>query len=270
MEKEYLNSKSRGNRWRWNDTIKRERPIAIREDRQWKAAASYCRFADDFVVIVKGTRSHAEAIRERCRCFLEGNLKLTLNMEKTHITHINDGFIFLGHRIIRKRGPSGTMRPVTTIPRDKFRNFSRELVKELSGNYSVNKIDMVERLNRKIAGWTAFYRHTDYTSRYYSRIDTILFWKLGHWLGRKYNTSIKSLMRQWFRCPVKGQAKTWLLFGKNGRGRHRGLSLRHMVGSRKCQFRWCNPAGNPYIVGNLSANAITSRYQEVAMAMGHT
>ncbi len=74
-------------------------------------------------------------------------------MEKTHITHINDGIVFLGHRIIRKRGPSGKMRPVTTIPRDKCRHFSREPVKELSGNYIVNKIDMVERLTRKIAGW---------------------------------------------------------------------------------------------------------------------
>jgi hypothetical protein len=28
---------------------------------------------------------------------------------------VNDGFVFLGHRIIRKRGPRGRMRPVTTI-----------------------------------------------------------------------------------------------------------------------------------------------------------
>ncbi|MFV2045272.1 MAG: reverse transcriptase domain-containing protein, partial [Anaerolineales bacterium] len=95
METEYLSSKARGNRGGWNDTIKRQRPIAIREDRQWKAAVAYCRFADDFVVIVKGNKSHAEAIRERCRDFLEGRLKLTLNMEKTHITHINDGIVFL-------------------------------------------------------------------------------------------------------------------------------------------------------------------------------
>ena len=65
-----------------------------------------------------------------------------------NITHVNDGFIFLGHRIIRKRGPKGTMRPVTTIPKDKFRNFAARLVKELSGNHSVNKIDLVESLNR--------------------------------------------------------------------------------------------------------------------------
>ena len=90
--------------------------------------------------------------------FWKAPCKLTLNMDKTHITHVNDGFTFLGHRIIRKRGPRGTMRPVTTIPKDKFRNFAAKLVKELSGNYSVNKIDMVESLNRKLAGWANFYQ----------------------------------------------------------------------------------------------------------------
>jgi len=87
-----------------------------------------------------------------------------LNIEKTHITHVNDGFVFLGHRIIRKRGPRGQLRPVTTIPWAKYRGFTAKLVKELSGNYSVNHMDLMERLNRKLSGWANFYRSTDYTA----------------------------------------------------------------------------------------------------------
>ena len=41
------------------------------------------------------------------RWVIEGELKLTLNTEKTHVTHVNDSFVFVGHRIIRKRGPRG-------------------------------------------------------------------------------------------------------------------------------------------------------------------
>ncbi len=52
---------------------------------------------------------------------LEGSLKLRLNMDKTKITHVNDGFIFLGHRIIRKRSRYGEMRVVSTIPQEKAR-----------------------------------------------------------------------------------------------------------------------------------------------------
>lgn len=72
----------RKDRWAWNFGIQQGRPITVRENRQWKPAVAYCRYADDFVVIVKGTKAHAEVIREECRAFLEGELKLTLNMDK--------------------------------------------------------------------------------------------------------------------------------------------------------------------------------------------
>src|SRR4051812_10584384 len=81
LEAKYLSDKARKDRWAWNFGIKQGRPIAVRENRQWKPAIAYCRYADDFVVIVKGTKAQAEEIREECRAFLEGELKLTLNMD---------------------------------------------------------------------------------------------------------------------------------------------------------------------------------------------
>jgi len=269
LEANCLSGKARKDRWYWNDTIKRQRPIAIRENRQWLPAVAYCRYADDFVVIIKGNKAHAEVIRDECQKFLEGELKLTLNMDKTHITHVNDGFTFLGHRIIRKRGPQGTMRVVTTIPKDKSRNFAHKLVKELSGNYSVNKIDMVESLNRKLVGWANFYQFTNYTAVVYGKLDRIIFWKLAHWLARKYRCSIKSLIKRWVREPENGKAKTWLLFGISGKGNQCGVALRRLVTSRKMQFRWRNPETNPYILRDEERNTVTSRYHDVAMAMSH-
>lgn len=269
MQRNYLSLKVRRDRESWNNSIKRKRPIAIREDRQWRPAVAYCRYADDFVIAVKGTRQHAEAVRAKCREFLEETLKLTLNMEKTHITHVNDGFVFLGHRIIRKRGPRGTMRTVSTIPRDRIRTFSHDLVRELRSNPGMNKIEMIERLNRKIAGWGAFYRFTDYTAMGFKRIDHVLFWRMGHWLGQKHKTSIRSLMRLWFRRPAPGRAKTWFIFGRDDASVLRGVALRRLVGSPTSRFRWCNPSGNPYIIGNLKESAVTSRFGDVAMAMGH-
>jgi len=137
LEAKYLNRKARKDRWAWNFGIQQGRAITVRENRQWKPAVAYCRYADDFVVIVKGTKAHAEEIREECRAFLEDRLKLTLNMEKTHITHVNDGFVFLGHRIIRKRGSNGHMSVVTTIPKEKAKAFVYRLTEALSGNHDV-------------------------------------------------------------------------------------------------------------------------------------
>lgn len=270
LEAKYLSKKARKDRWAWNFGIQQGRPITIRENRQWKPAVAYCRYADDFVVIVKGNKHHAEAIRAECRAFLEDELQLTLNMDKTHITHVNDGFIFLGHRIIRKRGPRGTMRPVSTIPREKARAFAHKLTAQLSGHYHVNKIDQVEIINRQLAGWANFYQYTDYTAMVYRHIDRVVFWKLAHWLARKYRISIKSLMRKWIKRPAPGQAKTWLLWGRSGNDNVCGIALRRLVTSPKQRFHWRTPVGNPYLAPYRKRRTITSAYRDVALAVSHT
>ena len=207
-------------------------------------------------------------IREECRVFLEDRLKLTLNMDKTHITHVDDGIVFLGHRIIRKRGSSGRMSVVTTIPKEKAKTFIHRLVEALSGNHDVASVDMIDSLNRQLTGWAAFYKFADFTARTFRRIDTVVFWKLAHWLARKYRSGIKPLMRKWYRAPNPGQTKTWLVYGRNGQGDPVGKGLRRLVTSPKAQFRWRNPERNPYIFRDELRNTVTSRYHDVAMALG--
>src|ERR1019366_6836261 len=247
LDAKYLNKKATKDRWAWNFGIQQGRPITVREKREWKPAVAYCRYADDFVVIVKGTKAHAEAVREERRAFLEGKLKLTLNMEKTHITHVNDGFVFLGHRIIRKRGSRGRMTVVTTIPKEKAKAFAHRLSEALSGDHDLAKVDMVDRLNRQLRGWAAFYKYTDFTATTFQHIDHVVFWKMAHWLARKYRSRIKPLMRNWYRVPADGQAKTWLVYEVSERGRRVGKALHRLVSSPKAQFRWRNPEANPYI-----------------------
>ena len=270
MEKNHLNKKVRKDRWAWNFVILKRRPIAVRENRQWKPAIAYCRYADDFVIVVKGTREHAQTVREACRGFLEGELKLTLNMEKTHITHVNDGFVFLGHRIIRKRGPRGRMRPVTTIPWEKYRGFAGRLVIQLSGNYGMNRMDLMESLNRQIAGWAAFYQYTDFTATMFRKLDRTVVRKFGYWLARKYRRGFRSLMRDYIRAPEPGQATTWVLQGQNSRGWYGAVALRRLVTSRKGCFTWGTPSENPYIMRDETCRTIESRYADVAFAMSNT
>ena len=200
---------------------------------------------------------------------MEGHLKLTLNMDKTHITHVNDGFTFLGHRIIRKWGPRGMMRPVSTIPKEKSRGLARKLTAALSGNDHVNKIDMVETLNRQLAGWANFHQYTDYTAHVYQHLDRIVFWKLAHWLARKDKTSIKSLMRQYVKRPGEGRAKTWQLLVRSGTGIGVGS---HCVGwspVESSNFDRAVRLRNPYLISDPDRKTLTSRYREVTMAMTH-
>ncbi len=49
LDKHYLGKKARTDRDHWNHSIKIGRKVAIEENRQWKPAVAYCRYADDCV-----------------------------------------------------------------------------------------------------------------------------------------------------------------------------------------------------------------------------
>ena len=146
--------------------------------------------------------------------------------------------------------------------------FARKLSETLSGNHDISKADMVSRLNRQLVGWAAFYKFTHFTACTFQHIDTVVFWKMAHWLARKYRSRIKPLMQKWYRAPEAGKAKTWLVYEPNERGNPVGKALRRLVSSPKAQFRWRNLEINPYIFRIETRNTITSRYHDVAMAMG--
>ncbi len=133
LEQHYLSQKTRKDRWYHNYSIKLRRSSAIKGHWQCLPRVTYCRYTDDFIIIVKGTKAQDEAIRDKCHQELEGQLRL--NMEKTQITHVNDGFTSFVHRIIRKRSHYSNMRVVSTIPRYKARNFATSLTQMLSGNW---------------------------------------------------------------------------------------------------------------------------------------
>ena len=57
----------------------------------------YVRYADDFIVGINGSRKLACGIKQEIKDFLYQRLKLTLNDQKTKITHISKGVFFLGH-----------------------------------------------------------------------------------------------------------------------------------------------------------------------------
>lgn len=76
-----------------------------RRCRQGLANYRLVRFADDFVVLVAGSRAHTEDVREKVAAALQP-MGLRLSEQKTKIAHIDEGFDFLGFRIQRhqKRG----------------------------------------------------------------------------------------------------------------------------------------------------------------------
>ena len=162
------------------------------------------------------------------------------------------------------------MRVATTIPWAKYRGFVRKLVDELSGNYSRNRMDVIESLNRKIAGWANFYKYTDFRAMIFRRIDRAVFWRFGHWLARKYRLKMPVLMQKLIKRPSPEKAKTWVLIGQNSKGWYGEQALGRLMTSTKRRFRYRNPAGNPYLAQVDASKICSWRFDEVALAMSNT
>ncbi|GAB6074421.1 CRISPR-associated endonuclease Cas1 [Nautilia lithotrophica] len=90
----------------------------------------FVRFADDFVVFAK-SKKKAEFILRNLKRFLK-LLKLSLNEEKTYITHINNGFTFLG---VYFRGK------YRTLDNERFEKIKQKLFSYAKENNSFENID---------------------------------------------------------------------------------------------------------------------------------
>lgn len=117
------------------------------------------RYADDFVIMVNGTRANVETVRDQAAAVL-APMGLNLSPAKTQIVHLRDGFTFLGFRIIwkQKRGTNQCYvytfiadKPVQTVKR-KIKSLTRKLSQD---DYRRTLI----RLNQIQRGWASYFRH---------------------------------------------------------------------------------------------------------------
>ncbi|HHD4764624.1 TPA: group II intron reverse transcriptase/maturase, partial [Streptococcus pyogenes] len=63
----------------------------------------YVRYADDFIISVKGNKSDCQWVKQQLADFINGQLKMTLSPEKTLITHSSNCARFLGYDIRVRR-----------------------------------------------------------------------------------------------------------------------------------------------------------------------
>lgn len=106
------------------------------------------RYADDILVFARTPRQ-AERYQQIATGILEGELKLTVNKEKTHLTSVRKGVAYLGFIIWPK---------VISIHPKKVKNF-KDKVRELTPrNHGINVKEMVTRLSPVMRGWVNYFR----------------------------------------------------------------------------------------------------------------
>ena len=164
--------------------------------KQGKGNVLYVRYADDFVVLCNGTKAEAHAMKQELGELLS-TMGLTLSEEKTKVTHITEGFDFLGYRIIRSTGTKGKMVAKVLIPEkaiNRFRNKVREILAPSTTEEPIGA--KIQQLNWLTRGWCEYYRSTSSPSWAFNKLNYELFWDFAHWLGRKYESNMPAIMRR--------------------------------------------------------------------------
>ena len=83
----------------------------------------FSRYADDWCVcLTRANRKQAEKLRDEIRDFLRETCGLELSAEKTRITHVRDGYDFLGLNIFVGVGRSGNLIPKVKVGRKAITN----------------------------------------------------------------------------------------------------------------------------------------------------
>lgn len=116
------------------------------------------RYADDFLILVWGIREDAEAVRDEVASVL-APMGLTLSEEKTFITHIDEGFDFLGWHIQRHLKRGTDRRYVYNYPSKKALNAVKEKVKKICrSSTNLPFTALLHQLNPVLFGWCNYFR----------------------------------------------------------------------------------------------------------------
>ncbi len=170
-----------------------------------KEKINLVRFADDFLI----TGKSKEVLENEVKPLVENFMRergLTLSPEKTLITHIEDGFDFLGQHLRKYQG-----KLLITPSRKSIHTFLEDIRKVVKTNKQATPGNLIAQLNPKIRGWANYHRHVVSTETF-SKVDHAIFCTLWQWAKRRQpNKPLKWIKKKYF-TSLEGQ--NWVFHGE--------------------------------------------------------
>jgi RNA-directed DNA polymerase len=153
---------------------------------------NFVRYADDFII----TGGSKELLEDEVKPLVEQFMSergLQLSPEKTCITHIEQGFDFLGQNL-RKYGGKLLITP----SKKNMHAFLKKVRDTIRSNRAAKQENMIRLLNPIIRGWAYYHRHIDAGSAY-RKVRMALWYSLWRWATRRHPKKSSSwiLHRYW-------------------------------------------------------------------------
>ena len=160
------------------------------------------RYADDFIITSNDKSILETQVKPTIQEFLlERGLRLS--EEKTHLTHIDNGFDFLG-KTIRKYNGKLLIRP----SKKNVQTFLKKIKEVTHNNRTVKALSLVQKLNPMIRGWAMYHRH-DASKSTFNYVDQRIYWMIWHWAKRRHpDKNVAWVLRKYY-TPYKGVSFTF-------------------------------------------------------------
>jgi RNA-directed DNA polymerase len=161
---------------------------------------NFIRYADDFIITGISRKILEELVKPAVEAFLaERGLKLS--QEKTKITHITEGFTFLG-QTFRKQGGKLHITP----SKEAIQSVRQKLGDLMRKHVASPAPALIKALNQTLRGWGNYHKHV-VSSEAFSYIDTYVFEQLWRMLHKRHPKKSKSwlIKRYWSATDRKYQ-----------------------------------------------------------------
>lgn len=145
----------------------------------YKTKVNYVRYADDFVITGISKELLVNEVKPVVEAFM-AERGLTLSAEKTVITHVSEGFDFLGQNVRSYKGK------LLIKPAHKnLKSFLAKIRQIVKGNKTVPTWQLIDLLNPVIRGWANYHRHI-VAKETFNYVDYRIWKMLWQWCRRRH------------------------------------------------------------------------------------
>ena len=157
-----------------------------------KTKVNLVRFADDFILTGYSKVFLEESVKPLVEQFLQER-GLELSAEKTTLTHIQEGFDFLGQNL-RKYGGKLIIKP----SKKSIRSLLEKVRRLMKANPQAPAANLIRLLNPMIRGWAQYHQHV-VSKAIFSDIDHRIFNIVWQWATRRHpNKSAHWIRKTYF------------------------------------------------------------------------
>jgi RNA-directed DNA polymerase len=208
-----------------------------KDGKLWQPKVNLIRYADDFII----TGDSQELLENEVRPLVEQFLKergLTLSSDKTRITHIDEGFDFLGQNLRKYDG-----KPLVKPSKKNTHAFLEKVRGIIDANKALSQAALISLLNPVIRGWVNFHRHCA-AKETFDRVDHEIWRALWQWARRRHPKKSRAWVKK--HCFPTLRNRAWTFATKTGQrhpGRPTDLDAPGVCGRDQNPAPCKNPAG---------------------------